>query len=209
MGCQVGDLNMDGTPDIYIGNGGPLEGTADQLYLSIPDSLVQPRYQNHSSLIDFPARETSRLEYPSYPYRTHGTAMVDVNGDGRLEIAVANGGPAAKSDQVQEPNRLFSFSFPERRRSFVVRLHGDGVNVSRDAVGTRVVVRAIDGDGNPRIVHRTLFAGSAFSAQNGFDLHFGLGDAVSIERVDILWPNGVSESLTEGLIINSSLLVEY
>ena len=33
-------------------------------------------------------------------------------------------------------------------------------------------------------------------------LYFGLGDAETIDRIDITWPNGATSSMDEGLSIN-------
>jgi len=53
----------------------------------------------------------------------------------------------------------------------------------------------------------TLFhlnSGSCFSAQNGFQLHFGLADADSIEEIDIIWPDGTTSSVSGGLALNAT-----
>jgi len=36
--------------------------------------------------------------------------------------------------------------------------------------------------------------GGSYLSQNDFRVHFGLGDAARIERVDVRWPNGLEES---------------
>ena len=51
----------------------------------------------------------------------------------------------------------------------------------------------------------------AFSAQNGYELYFGLGNdpSVTLEEVSVTWPGGESETLTSGLEINSLLEIDY
>ncbi len=208
MGCQIGDLNGDGTPDFFVGNGNPDGGQFNQLFLSDTPPGQSPHYVNQSDLIDFPAPETPGIVYPPYPYRTHGTSFVDIDGDGTLEMAVSNGGPAFQGESVREPNRLFKFNW-EQPISFVrIRPVGDGVGVSRDAVGARIAVTVNTGGLNTRTIRRSLYAGSCFSGQHGFDVHFLLGDATAIESVTITWPNGVEETITQGLAINTSIVVE-
>jgi len=208
MGSQVGDLNGDGTPDVFVGNGGPPAGQNNQLYISDSKPGELPHFVNMTELIDFPAPQGSGIAYPTFPYRTHGTAFVDVDGDGTLEMAVVNGGPEALPDMVREPNRLYKFMWPQSSNYFRVRPVGDGVSVSKDAVGARVALTVRKGS-RSWTLHQTLFAGRCFNAQNGFDLHFLLGRADTIDKLDITWPDGSSSSLTDGLDVNTSVVLEY
>jgi hypothetical protein len=39
---------------------------------------------------------------------------------------------------------------------------------------------------------RELRSGSTYQSQNALELHFGVGAADRAERVEIIWPNGVT-----------------
>jgi hypothetical protein len=210
MGSQVGDLNADGVLDVYVGNGGPIDGEPDQLFLSesLPGDPLW--YVDASPLVDFPAPDDGGVDgfIAPYPYRTHGTAMVDVDGDGVLELAVNNGGPSFRDDTVREPNRLFQFDWTEPRHWLKVRLEGDGVHVPRDGIGTRGHLTGELMDGRELSLWRTVHGGSCFSAQNGFELYFGLTSASSIDRLEIFWLDG-TVSVVEDPDVDSALVVRY
>ncbi|MDH4069532.1 MAG: FG-GAP-like repeat-containing protein [Ignavibacteria bacterium] len=205
MGCMVGDVTGDGYPDIYVGNGGPHDGTGDQFYTSLDGG---ESYADNTALIDFAAEIPNGFPAREYPYRTHGVNFVDTDRDGQLEITVVNGGVSTGSAGVREPNRLFQLKLDGPSAYFTVRPVGDGIAVSRDAIGTRCELRMSNED-RSWSVFRTLHGGNAFSAQNGFELHFYLSDATSIDEMVITWPDGTVRTVTEGLSLNSSTIVFY
>jgi len=208
MGCQIGDIDGDGVLDVFFGNGGPPSGESNQLFLSDSAVGAPPHYVDRSHLIDVPAPQEPGVPYPPFPYRTHGSAIVDVDGDGQPELAIVNGGRAVEPDRVQEPNRLFRFEYDPKPTFLRVRPVGNGTSVSRDAIGTRLALTIRRGSGPPRTVHRTLFAGSAFSAQNGFEVYFGLGDADSIDALTIVWPDGHRDVISADIPIGGSIVVQ-
>jgi len=205
MGCQVGDLNADGVPDLFFGNGGPTGGTVNELFMSASPVGAAPLYTSWSDSIDYPAPQDSVTSYPSYPYRTHGTCFVDLNGNGTLEMAVVNGGPS--TSPFAEPNRLFTFDWTPAPTYLKVRPLGNGTTVSRDGIGTRVTVTVRNGGGAPWDLHQTLWGGSAFSAQNGHELYFGLAGADTVQSMRVTWTDGVTDTIPGGLPVNSSVVV--
>jgi Tfp pilus assembly protein PilF/peroxiredoxin len=124
-----------------------------------------------------------------------GTVGLDLDGDGR-SFAVADydldGDPdlVVMSARSAPQLRIFRNDYPEKNASLALRLVGSKSN--RDAVGARVVVETDD-------LRRTkiVLAGSGFISQHSQELLFGLGKSKRILKVEILWPSGTTQTLSD------------
>jgi hypothetical protein len=212
MGSLPADMTGDGLVDVWIGNGGPESGQENQLFIArelvdveFPGvgTMKVPVFDNWTDLIAFPPEEdpaaiAAGIEYPAYPYRGHGTCVADFNQDGNLDIAVQEGGTYLWGGEIsREPNRLFQLYQPEAHSWIAIRPNGDGINVSRDGIGTKVVVTTLDAEGNESTFHKKLYGGNGFSGSLGMDIYVGLGDATEIVSVDLLWPDGTEVTLED------------
>ena len=91
--------------------------------------------------------------------------------------------------------RLFRNDIGKTGRSLSLRLTGDAAaQVSAQAFGTRVVVHA---DGNRFTRTLSTSAAGSRAATNSTELHFGLGNIVSIDSVVVYYPNGSTNLYTD------------
>jgi hypothetical protein len=206
MGSQVGDINLDGRPDVFVGNGGVNSGTKNMFFLSKGRQGDPVAFINATVLTDFPAPEQAGVVYPPYPYRTHGSVVVDVDDNGTNELLVSEGGPAVELNGP-EPSRLFSFDFGTPQPPFVkIRLVGDGVTVPVDAVGSRVAIHT-SGFGPDNTLYQTVTVGHGFSAHVLYDLNFPLPNAMRVESIVVKWSDGVSEAFDDEVAFGEHLLI--
>ena len=87
------------------------------------------------------------------------------------------------------------------------RMAIDGTGSNADAIGARVHLTARTSDTGTTTQVQEVLASSTFLSMNSTDLHFGLGDAETVEEITIRWPSGVGQTL-EDTPPNQILIVE-
>jgi hypothetical protein len=121
-------------------------------------------------------------------YDSRAVAVIDFNNDGRMDLVVRSVGG---TPLVLLENRI------NGGNHLRLRLRGNREN--RYALGARVIVHLP----NRRIV-KQLFPANSHLSQGLTDLHFGLGKEESISRLEIHWPDGDHQVLTD-LPVNRTL----
>lgn len=186
MGFAAGDLNMDGFTDFFFGNGEPVTGGVNRLLVSEAQSDGEIAWSDLSAVIDYEAPRDSGTEpYRTYPYRTHGSVMVDLDGDLDVDLFVGNGGMNQIPDK-EEPNRLFMSSKSETEHSLSVSLQG--VRSNRDGVGAMISV--FGSDPTEPAVTRFVVRSSGFNSSLPREQVIGLGQRSGPYRIEVLWPSG-------------------
>jgi hypothetical protein len=233
MGIAVGDYNHTGRPSLYITN------------FSDENDLL---YRNEG---DWNFKEVSYaagVALPSLPFVKWGTAFVDLDNDGWLDLIAVNGHVYPQVDSLpsgagyREPKLLQmnqtdgtfcdasgqagkAMTEPRVSRGLAVgdlfndgnmdvvvgdidgapmllRNHGlpgrhwvsfelNGTKSNRLALNARITVVA-GGITQTDEVH----SGGSYLSQNDLRLHFGLGSAAKIDKVEVHWPSGQKETLT-------------
>ncbi|HJQ84481.1 MAG TPA: CRTAC1 family protein, partial [Candidatus Binatia bacterium] len=156
-----GDVDDDGDLDLVVVQSG-IEG-ADE-----PDALW---------LNDGHGAFTAGAPIPAGDDRHAGAHLVDVDGDGRLDLLLAGGWGTSFA---RVPHRLFRNVAPARHW-LALRLTGRRSN--RAGLGTWIEV---DAGGRRQVRYHT---GGALYAQDAVPVHVGLGDATAA-HVTLRWPSG-------------------
>jgi hypothetical protein len=109
-----------------------------------------------------------------------GAAFGDLFNDGKIDVVINN---------LDGPPTLLRNVDPDHHHWVEFRLVG-GNGEPRDAVGTTMYLTAAG------ITQRgDVLSGGSFASSNDPRVHFGLGDAVRIDKLEIRWPGKPRESV--------------
>ncbi|MGD0802287.1 MAG: CRTAC1 family protein, partial [Terracidiphilus sp.] len=115
------------------------------------------------------------------PQVSRGVAMGDLFNEGKVDVVVENlvGQPMILRPEGGPQNHWVSFSL-------------QGTKSNRLALNARVRVTAGD-----LVQTDEVRSGGSYLSQHDLRLHFGLGQHDHIDKVDIFWPSGRNETLTQ------------
>jgi enediyne biosynthesis protein E4 len=115
------------------------------------------------------------------PIVGRGSTFADIDGDGDLDVVIAENG---------EPAHLYRNDGGDRNHW--LRLDLRGVASNRDALGAKVQVEA-----KGVVSRRQLFLAKGYLSSVEHPLTFGLGRLEKADKVTILWPSGLKTELTD------------
>ena len=167
FGVAFVDVNNDGRLDLMTANG-HLNDYRPEVPYAMPVQLLLGGPEGR--LTDATARAGPAL---LVPHIGRGLAIGDLDNDGRVDVILV----AQNEPLVYFHNRTAG------GHSLTIALEGTTSN--RDGVGARVVVEA----GGLRQVSQRFGGGSYLSAGDP-RLHFGLGTATRVDRLEVRWPSG-------------------
>jgi len=181
------DADEDGRKDILIANG--------HVYPEVDTAGTGDRYLQNTlrywNLGNGRFSDVSEASGPAFkslrPAR--GMASGDLDGDGHPEVLIVN--------MNERPNLLRN----EGSLQHAVVISLSGTTSNRSAIGARVTLEA----GGLRQMDEVRSGGSFYS-HNDLALHFGVGRATKLDRLDVRWPNGEIQSW-RGLPVNQRLVI--
>jgi enediyne biosynthesis protein E4 len=176
-GVKFIDYDNDGTKDLLAGRGhvmDTVEQNFPQLHYREPLLLTK---NTGSNFVDVSADAGSVF---SQAWAARGLAIGDIDNDGKLDAVVTtNDGPAyVLHNETSTQNHWLTLTLI-------------GHKSNRDAIGAEVKIVT---PGGQQLATVTT-AGSYLSSSDK-RVHFGLGNNATVKSIDIRWPSGIRQTLT-------------
>jgi hypothetical protein len=178
-GDALFDFDNDGWPDFFMVNG--------HVYPQVSQAGMGIKYLEPKLLFlnqrNGTFRNISREVGPAIqiPQGSRGLAVGDLFNDGHLDLVVENleGSPMILRSVGGPRNHWISFAL-------------QGTKSNRLALNARVRVTA-----GELVEEDEVRSGGSYLSQSDLRLHFGLGGHELVDKMEILWPSGAKESLTQ------------
>ena len=218
-GPSIGDINADGWDDIFIassmnfpfryGINSMLLNNRGQEFLDAEFLLgIEPRAQTHTPWFELDCSKVGAdsERYLREPCQGHtgpitvmsakgsrSAVIFDLDNDGDLDIVT--------NDWNSHPQILVS-NLSQRKRIHWLKVKLIGTTSNRDGLGA--MVRVTSGG---QTVSRYNDGKSGYLSQSSLPLYFGLGDAQKIDRIEVTWPSGKTQTLAKNLPVNEVLRI--
>ena len=185
FGCFFFDYDLDGWPDFYVADG-HLDDSIERIQQRI--RFAEPPHLYHNlagkGFDDVAAQMGQSFDAARV---ARGAAYGDINNDGAPDIVITtNNGPAA----------LF---LNQGTTNHALRIKLVGTKSNRDGIGAVVSVQSATTSQK-----QMLRSGSSYLSASELILTFGLGSSTKAESIEVRWPSGVVDHLTN---INADQIV--
>ena len=178
-GCGFFDFDNDGRPDLLLVNGHVFP-EVDRLGIDIRfrDHAILYRNLGGGKFEDITAAAGRGL---AERQSARGAAFADYDNDGAVEVLINN---------QNAPPTLLRQTAKAANHWITLKLVGTRSNRSALGAKVRVVAGALAQTDEVR-------SGGSYLSQNDLRLHFGLGAAAKVDRVEIEWPSGGRQVLLD------------
>ncbi len=176
-GTGAFDFDNDGNKDLFTAGSAILDNEMEVLHrpFRLPDGMLR----NMGGFQFTDASEEAGKDFMTA--KAHrGAAFGDLNNDGRIDIVV--------SALNEKPQLLMNTS---QNGNHWIMLKLVGTKDNRDGLGTRVKITTAEG-----VQYNQATTAVGYSSSSDKRVHFGLGKATVIDKIELNWPTGVKQTIT-------------
>jgi hypothetical protein len=215
-GVSVADLNADGYEDIFVaaGMGYPLRYGINSVLLNEGGQ----RFVDGEFVLGVEPRKGNRIEKEffvldcsgedkKHPLCRNQTGPVTVMGTTSSRSSVAfdlddDGDLDLVTNEWNDHPQVLVSDLSERKTVRFLKVKLMGTTSNRDGLGATVRVHC-----GSRVYSRQQDGKSGHLAQSSMPLYFGLDTAAKIDRIEVSWPSGKQQVLSEEIPLNTLLVV--
>jgi hypothetical protein len=188
------DYDLDGWLDLLTANGHLEEEIGKVQKSQTYRQAAQLFWNGGSQKAGFVPVTSERAGQDLFkPIVGRGSAFADIDGDGDLDVILT---------QVAGPPLLLRNDQKLTHHWARFKLAGDGKKTNRDAIGAQIKLVA-----GGQTQWRQVTATRSYLSQSELIATFGLGDAKTIDSVEIIWPGGQTQKL-EGAKVDQLNVIE-
>jgi enediyne biosynthesis protein E4 len=177
-GAMFFDFDNDGWPDLLLVDG-HVYPEVDKYKLG--SEYEEPRILYHNTgKGSFEDISTNSGPAITTKASGRGLAIGDLWNNGRLAAVITNMGtrPSLLVNETSYPNHW-------------IGVKTVGTKSNRDGIGARVTLKA-----GKRLLVDEVRSGSSYNSSNDMRVHFGLGNATTVDTLQVRWPSGLNEEFT-------------
>jgi len=172
---NIADFDNDGWKDIFVSRGDVQSpAMASRRQIDQPNTVFR-----NASTGKWIALTGEAGFGPQTARRHRGSAVGDLNHDGKLDVVVT---------ALSAPAEVWMNDSPNSNHWIELALQGTKSN--RDGIGAKIMVVA----GN-QVQFNHVTTASGYASSSAGPVHFGLGDAKVVDEIEIDWPSGTKQSL--------------
>ncbi len=213
-GISVGDLNADGYEDVFVAasmnymfrygvnsvllNDGGKRFLDSEFVLGVEPRrgrLLKPWFDLDCSTDGdhFLCKDKEGELVAWAPLGSRSSVIFDLDDDGDLDVVT--------NDCNSEPLVLVS-DLSDRREIHFLKVALRGTKSNRDGLGAVVRVTFAG-----RTLTQVYDGQSGYLSQSSKPLYFGLGDAESVDRIEVVWPSGSKQVVTDDIAVDDLIVL--
>ncbi|GAB3331818.1 VCBS repeat-containing protein [Larkinella ripae] len=198
----LADFDNDGYKDLFITNGYLRDYTNKDFLKYWGDYKVQKAIKRESVQLMDLIRAMPSTKLPNYIFKnnrdltfankqtdwgfqtasiSNGAVYADLDNDGDLELIVNN---------INEPAFIYQNFSREQGKAAYLQLKLISESKNKNAVGARITVYTKDG-----LQYQEVQPVRGYLSAQSTRLHFGLGEATSVDSIKISWPDQTQQTL--------------